>query len=99
MRSRDKGKIRQERTRTRTELFKQLSFLETVNLLRREEDDPVPAHHDRPHPTGLAGRPALLRLRGGRLPRGLHQRQQPVLLQLALSRYNTKGVLFLLLTN
>lgn len=89
MSSWDKGKIRQERTSTRTKLLKQPSFLDTVYLLRREEDDSVSAHHDCPHPAGLAGRPVLLRLCGGRLPRALHQCQQPVLLQLALARHRT----------
>lgn len=54
-----------------------------------EENVSVSSYIDCPHSLDLLSRTVLLGLRGRRLPAGLHQHRQPVLLQPALARHRT----------
>lgn len=48
----------------------------------------VSAYPDRAYSTGLLSGPVLLGLCGGRLPAGLHEHSQPLLLQSALAHHH-----------
>lgn len=54
-----------------------------------EENVSVSSYVDCPHSIDLLSRTVLLGLRGRKLPTGLHQHSQPVLLQSALAHYHT----------
>ena len=55
-----------------------------------EKDVSVSSYVDCPHSVGLVSRAVILGLCGRRLPTGLHEHSQPVLLQSALADYHTR---------